>query len=80
MILELLRGDTQSHAFNTVQVFYNLTREIQSLPGQERTTLLFSSEATRYGGSRVQGLNRRHLLPYEAMVFGPSGWTTYGVE
>ena len=80
VILELVRGDTQSDVLHTVQVFCNLTSEIQSLSGEELTTLLFSSESTRYGGNRVQSLHRRHLLPYEAMVFGPSDLTTYGIE
>jgi hypothetical protein len=80
VILELVRGDSKPDPLHTIQVFCNLTTEAQSLPGQELTTVLFSSESTSYGGSRGQALDRRGLLPFESIVFGPSDWNLYGNE
>ena len=70
-ILELLRGGTTFEAGRTVQILFNLTGAPQPMPATERPPmrLLFSSEATCYGGDGPGGAGQ--LRPYECCAFGP---------
>ena len=53
VVLELVRGGVKFDETHTVQVFCNLTAELQTLPIANPLTLLISSESSRYGGYRV---------------------------
>jgi maltooligosyltrehalose trehalohydrolase len=74
-VLELIRGGRSADAGNTVQAFFNLTDNLQTLPapppGQH---LLFSSESMKYAGTRAEGERGAQLLPRECQVFGPLDW------
>jgi maltooligosyltrehalose trehalohydrolase len=75
-VLRLIRGGTAAKPGATVRIDFNLTdRSVQLMPGTERDeALLFSSEASRYGGSRSQPDDSGHMLPWECLVFGPATW------
>jgi maltooligosyltrehalose trehalohydrolase len=78
-VLEMVRGAPTEEAGTTAQVYCNLTDEAQPLPARagDGQASLFSSEAGRYGGGREDGGGVRELLPFECVVFGPSGWERY---
>lgn len=80
VVLELVRGGVKFDETHTVQVFCNLTAELQTLPIANPLTLLISSESSRYGGYRGPDSDSTQLLPFECMAFGPSGWKRYGVN
>jgi maltooligosyltrehalose trehalohydrolase len=54
----------------------NLTSAHSSLPELELAdrSLILSTEEPRYGGARAVRQPIDRLLPYELIVFGPSGW------
>lgn len=74
-VLELIRGGRASIAGQTVQAFFNLTKESRPLPIPEPgQVVLFDSEAARYQGRRADDGVASELLPWECVVFGPSSW------
>jgi maltooligosyltrehalose trehalohydrolase len=79
-VLEMVRGAEDRKQGTTVQVFCNLTDEPQPVPpgAAESGTLLFSSEAARYGGSRSGAAPPRELRPFECVAFGPASGERFG--
>jgi maltooligosyltrehalose trehalohydrolase len=70
-VLELLRGAA-------LRVCCNLTKERQPVPtAAPAGTVLFSSEAARYQGTRTRTDSFAQLLPHECLVFGPEGWQKF---
>jgi maltooligosyltrehalose trehalohydrolase len=69
-IVELLRGAAGSE--QRVQIYFNLSEQKQQLPASHPLggKVLFSSESSRYGGSRQEPDSFHHLLPAECIVFG----------
>jgi maltooligosyltrehalose trehalohydrolase len=78
-ILELVRGAQANPPGQTVHIYFNLSGEAQSLPAANAPpeTLLFSSEAARYQGSRTDRSRAVELLPYECVAFGPGDWQRF---
>jgi len=75
-VLELLRGPNALE--QQARMYFNLSEQPQPLPsglssGQQ---ILFSSESSRYCGSRENLHSLDSLLPAECVVFGPSTWRT----
>ncbi len=72
-LLELLRGVRDT---GLVRCLFNLSGRTQSLPSRPAAgeSLLYTSEGTRYGGSRGGPTVGGELLPYESVVFGPGAW------
>lgn len=70
-VLELLRGPNGSK--QQVRILSNLSEQSQSLPdgSLHRQHILFSSECSRYGGSRDDLRSLEKLLPAECVVLGP---------
>ncbi len=72
---QLLDGDvvefTRGADASAVRAYFNLSAEDQQLlrAPQGDETVLFSSEAPQYGGSRG-GSRLQHLMPYECLVIG----------
>jgi len=80
-VLELIRGGVLPQPGTTVRACFNLTDSEQPLPKAQSApleTLLFSSELSRYHGSRTDRQSLTTLKAYECAVFGPAGWETYG--
>jgi len=80
-VLELIRGGVLPQPGTTVRALFNLSDSEQPLPKAQSSppeTLLFSSELSRYHGSRTDRRSVTTLKPYECAVFGPAGWETYG--
>lgn len=76
-VLELVRGGRTPEPNRTVQIFFNLTGDPQPLPPDaiaRAQRLLFSSEALRYDGTRVEPGVGPQLAPYECCVVGPTAW------
>jgi len=72
LILELVRGEAGA---GSVRALFNFDERPHPLPaGAAGRGILFSSEATKYGGSREDAGARDELLPFECVVFGPPGW------
>jgi maltooligosyltrehalose trehalohydrolase len=76
-VLELLRGPTV--AGQQARIYFNLSGQPHPLPtgplpGQH---MLFSSESSRYCGSRCGTHALDHLLPAECVVFGLTAWHTF---
>jgi maltooligosyltrehalose trehalohydrolase len=65
-ILELWRGPK---SLSDLLIYFNLASAPQWLPNPI-TSPLFSSEKSRYGGSRADEETIRELLPYECVVAG----------
>ncbi len=80
IILEVIRGGTKPDADHTLQAFCNLTSETQTLPAGTLSTLLFSSESTRFNGGRHSDSGPLQLLPFECLLFGPSDWKNPRLE
>jgi maltooligosyltrehalose trehalohydrolase len=61
-----------------LRIVFNLSGKPLDLPdvGQANAELLFSSEHSRYHGSRDKANKVRELLPYECLVYGPAGWSS----
>jgi maltooligosyltrehalose trehalohydrolase len=75
-VLELVRGGRRAEPGKTVAAYFNLTDRTQPLPapiGQD-VGVLFSSESKRYCGRRQEAERLTELLPFEALVFGPTAW------
>jgi maltooligosyltrehalose trehalohydrolase len=71
-VLHLVRGAPGVEEGTALHAYFNLTAQVQPVPrGPGGLALLFSSEATRYQGSRAEGALPGELAPYEAVVFGP---------
>ena len=70
VILELVRGGRRPDDGGTIQAFFNLTAQPQTIPFQHLATVLWTSEAERYHGGRRADMAKERLLPYECMVFG----------
>ncbi len=73
-VLHLVRGIGGAAA--ELHAYFNLTEQPQPLPnamGEERS-LLFSSEAERYHGSRTNAMVPKQLKPYECVALGPAAW------
>ncbi len=68
-VLELCRGEDAA-----LRAFFNLGGQRHPLPPPAGQTLLFSSEAVRYGGSRCGP----ELAAHECVVFGPASWPGLG--
>jgi maltooligosyltrehalose trehalohydrolase len=75
-VLRLTRGGFTPQAGVTLQIDFNLTDMPQPLAAPEgmEQTLLFSSEAKRYGGDRGAAESLEQVRPYECLVFGPTDW------
>ncbi|MCC2643895.1 MAG: treZ [Nitrospira sp.] len=80
VVLEVVRGSTKPDADQAVQAFCNLTSESHTLPPVTQPTLLFSSESKRFNGGRDSESEPLRLLPFECLLFGPSGWKNHQVE
>lgn len=67
-LMELLRGGARA--------YFNLGGQTHPLPAGAagERQVLFSSESTCYGGSRLGTRAIESLLPYECVVFGPAAW------
>lgn len=63
-------GGRRPDAGGTIQAFFNLTAQPQTIPFQDLATVLWTSEAERYHGGRRADMAKERLLPYECMVFG----------
>jgi hypothetical protein len=76
-VLELLRGAESTGGAN--RALFNLGDRPRRLPGgvPAGATLLFSSEAPCYGGSRREPGRIAELLPFECVVFGPSSFPAF---
>ncbi len=70
-MLEMVRGGTKGEGDKTLQAFFNLTDVPQILPAKDLPALLFSSEWSRYDGSRTSEAEILDLLPFECALFGP---------
>jgi maltooligosyltrehalose trehalohydrolase len=79
-ILELIRGDEPTG--NSIRAFFNLSDQPQPIPAEipDGTRMLFSSEASHYGGNRGGRDVDPALYPLESMVFGPSDWRAISPE
>ncbi len=66
VILHLVRGH------NDLNSYFNLTAQPRPLT-DPCSALLFTSEATAYGGTRPDGAAVTELRPYECVVFGKEG-------
>lgn len=73
-VIELVRGDP-SGSDGQLLALFNTTEQPQHLPADvvAARTMLFSSEAQRYGGER-RSEDDANLLPFEAIAFGPAAW------
>jgi maltooligosyltrehalose trehalohydrolase len=71
-VLELIRGGRRHDAEMTVRVLFNLSAESQNAPELNRGALLWTSEATEYGGTRESMTDKERMLPYECMMLAPS--------
>jgi hypothetical protein len=69
-ILELVRGGRRPDTGETIQAFFNLTAQPQTIPFRDLATVLWTSEAERYHGGRRADMAKECLLPYECIVFG----------
>ena len=69
-ILQLVRGGWRPDEKGTIQAFFNLTAQPQSIPFQDLPAPLWTSEATLYHGERRAGIPKNRLLPHECLVFG----------
>ena len=70
-ILDLVRGEAGA---GSVRALFNFDERPHPLPaGAPGRGILFSSEATKYGGSRADASALDELLPFECVVFGPPG-------
>jgi maltooligosyltrehalose trehalohydrolase len=69
-VLEMLRGERT--AGDMVQAFFNLSNQPRPVGVVlSNATILFRSEAARYGGTRNSATPETELLPYECAVCGP---------
>jgi len=75
-LLELVRGAYHPEPGQTLQVYCNLTAASQPFtpPTTPAETILFSSEASHYAGTRPETTRIEYLWPYECVVVGPAGW------
>jgi maltooligosyltrehalose trehalohydrolase len=73
-LLELVRGGPDTA--RTAVALFNLGDRSQPLPKEASRgeRVLFSSEATRYGGGRAGPHALQDLRSYECVVFGPAAW------
>ena len=69
-ILELIRGGHAPSENGTLQAFFNLTPQPQTLPVRNLKNLLWTSEAEHYHGRRQTDEAKECLLAHECMVFG----------
>lgn len=76
-ILELWRGEAS--ASGSIRALFNLGQEPQPVPDGVATdrTMLFSSEAIDYGGSRDGAGGVATLFPFECVVQGPARWRAF---
>jgi maltooligosyltrehalose trehalohydrolase len=75
-VLGLVRGLRADGPDRTLTAYFNLTAAPVPLPPRPAGSevVLFDSEARRYDGRRGGGVPADHLLPFEAIAFGPSDW------
>ncbi len=75
-ILELIRGEPA--AGGSIRAFFNLSDQPRSIPDgvPGGTSMLFTSEAAGYGGSR-DASGAAALYPFESIVFGPASWRAF---
>jgi maltooligosyltrehalose trehalohydrolase len=76
-VVELVRGGCKPEAGRTVEAYFNLKGEAQPLPHDSARTVLFSSEARHYHGSREKCERIEELLPFECVAFGPPPWQRF---
>jgi maltooligosyltrehalose trehalohydrolase len=76
MVLELIRGTDSS---NAIIAFFNLAERDYTLPADVHAgrSVLFSSQAMAYSGSREQFRHISEILPFECIVFGPASWRSF---
>jgi maltooligosyltrehalose trehalohydrolase len=76
-VLELVRGGAGKT--EEARIFFNLGDRSHPVPGarNEEQRVLFSSEWTRYSGSRRDFHSTDELLPRECVVFGPFAWKVF---
>jgi maltooligosyltrehalose trehalohydrolase len=76
-VLELIRRGRDGGG--EIRALFNLSDRPQASPGgrQGGQHLLFSSEASRYGGKRQDPSGRDYLLPWECVVLGPEAWKAF---
>jgi maltooligosyltrehalose trehalohydrolase len=76
-ILELIRGEVA--AGSSIRICFNLSDQPQPVLDGFPTgmRMLFSSEATDYGGSRDAAGAIAALYPFECIVFGPTRWRAF---
>jgi maltooligosyltrehalose trehalohydrolase len=69
-VLELVRSEAR--------ILFNLSDHAQPLPSSPGSgqQILFSSEMSRYGGSR-KDVRLSELLPFECAVIGPTAWRAF---
>jgi maltooligosyltrehalose trehalohydrolase len=73
-VLEVLRGDAGSG----IRAIFNLGSAIQQIPpGATGQSVLFSSEASHYGGERQVTDPLDDLASCECVVYGPSSWRSF---
>ena len=68
-LLELVRGERRPDAGGIIQAFFNLTAQPQSIPSQDFSPPVWTSEGANYLGERHSGIPNDCLLPHECMVF-----------
>jgi maltooligosyltrehalose trehalohydrolase len=78
-VLELIRGGPRPECDTTLQIYFNVTDQQQSLPPPaiEEDKVLFSSEARQYRGERQNPERPAELLPFECVVFGSANWKNF---
>ena len=69
-VLEFVRGRTPAW-----RAYFNLSDRTAALPAG---SVLFRSEAARYGGRLAEEDPAGRLLPFECAVVGPPGWRRFG--
>ena len=76
LVLELIRGADPD---NAARAFFNLCDRplpVPAMPNPGRS-LLFSSDALSYSGSRDQFRHISDISPFECVVFGPASWRSF---
>ena len=76
-VLELVRGKPGATPHELLTVYFNLGDNVAPLARRnphDVEAILFSSEASRYGGDRLDGDSVDELRPFECVAIGPADW------